>query len=144
MRLHKEVPGHLVNRMQAALWREAVAAVAAGVASVADVDAAIAYGPGLRWAIMGPHQIFHLAGGPGGMRSFLEHFGPANERWWKDLRDVTLTPEVRELLVGGVEAAVGERSVAQLAAERDALLLELLETMARARGEQGPDKGGAA
>ena len=94
IRLNKEVPGHLVNRLQAAIWREAIDAVVSGVASVADVDKAIAYGPGLRWALMGPHQIFHLAGGPGGMRNFLEHFGPNIENWWRDMRDVTLTPEV--------------------------------------------------
>ncbi|MEE8554637.1 MAG: 3-hydroxyacyl-CoA dehydrogenase NAD-binding domain-containing protein, partial [bacterium] len=76
IRLNKEVPGHLVNRLQAAIWREAIDAVVSGVASVEDVDKAIAYGPGLRWALMGPHQIFHLAGGPGGMGNFLEHFGP--------------------------------------------------------------------
>ncbi len=141
VRLHKEVPGHLVNRMQAALWREAVAAVVAGVASVEDVDAAIAYGPGLRWAVMGPHQIFHLAGGSGGMRSFLEHFGPANEQWWRDLRDVSLTEEVRERLIAGIEAATGKRSVAELAGERDRLLLELLEALARSRGR--PSGGGS-
>ena len=79
--LRKEAPGHLANRLQSALWREAVHAVADGVASVADVDAAVAYGPGLRWAMMGPHLTFHLAGGEGGMAHFMDHLGPANEVW---------------------------------------------------------------
>ena len=70
VRLKREAPGHLVNRLQAALWREAIHAVTDGIADLADVDAAIAYGPGLRWALMGPHLTFHLAGGDGGMRHF--------------------------------------------------------------------------
>jgi carnitine 3-dehydrogenase len=133
IRLNKEVPGHLVNRLQAAIWREAIDAVISGVASVEDVDKAIAYGPGLRWALMGPHQIFHLAGGPGGMRNFLEHFGPNIEDWWRDMRDVTLTPEVKVKLIEGIDAESAGRSVEDLAAERDTRLLDLLELLGRAR-----------
>lgn len=133
VRLHREVPGHLVNRMQAALWREAVDAVATGLASVADVDKAIAYGPGLRWALMGPHLIFHLAGGQSGMRGFLDHFGPPMESWWRDLRDAELDDAVRARLIEGVESEAHGRSVEELAAERDELLVDLLEMLAKAR-----------
>lgn len=133
IRLKKEVPGHLVNRLQAAVWREAIDAVVSGVASVEDVDKAIAYGPGLRWALMGPHQIFHLAGGPGGMRNFLEHFGPNIENWWRDMRDVTLTPEVKATLIAGVDDESAGRSVEMLAAERDERLVDLLDMLKRAR-----------
>ena len=133
IRLNKEVPGHLVNRLQAALWREAVDAVTSGLATVEDVDKAIAYGPGLRWALMGPHQIFHLAGGSGGMPNFLEHFGPNIENWWHDMKDVSLTPEVKTKLIEGVEVEAAGRSVQDLAAERDARLLDLLEILKRAR-----------
>ncbi len=133
IRLNKEVPGHLVNRLQAAIWREAIDAVVSGVASVEDVDKAIAYGPGLRWALMGPHQIFHLAGGPGGMGNFLEHFGPNIEDWWRDMRDVRLTPEVKATLIDGIEAECAGRSVETLAAERDGRLLDLLEMLRRDR-----------
>jgi carnitine 3-dehydrogenase len=133
IRLNKEAPGHLVNRLQAAIWREAIDAVVSGVASVEDVDKAIAYGPGLRWALMGPHQIFHLAGGPGGMRNFLEHFGPNIETWWSDMRDVTLTADVKAKLIDGVDAESAGRSVEMLAAERDARLLDLLELLKRTR-----------
>ncbi len=133
IRLNKEVPGHLVNRLQAALWREAVAAVDDGLASVEDVDAAIAYGPGLRWALMGPHLVFHLAGRPGGMRNFLEHFGPPMESWWADMRDVELDDRVKRKLVDGIEAEARGRDVSQLERERDALLLDVLETLARSR-----------
>ena len=133
IRLNREVPGHLVNRLQAAIWREAIDAVVSGLATVEDVDRAIAYGPGLRWALMGPHQIFHLAGGPGGMRNFLEHFGPNIENWWRDMRDVSLTPHVKATLIDGVETEAAGRSVEMLAAERDAHLLDLLELLNRDR-----------
>lgn len=133
IRLNREVPGHLVNRLQAAIWREAIDAVVTGLASVEDVDKAIAYGPGLRWALMGPHQIFHLAGGPGGMRNFLEHFGPNIESWWRDMRDVSLTEEVKARLIDGVEVESAGRSVAELAAERDTRLLDLLDLLNRTR-----------
>jgi 3-hydroxyacyl-CoA dehydrogenase len=79
--IRREVRGHVANRLQAALWREAVHLVAAGVASVADVDTAISEGPGLRWALMGPHLTFHLAGGEGGMAHFLNELGPPVESW---------------------------------------------------------------
>jgi len=133
IRLKKEAPGHLVNRLQAAIWREAIDAVVSGVASVEDVDKAIAYGPGLRWALMGPHQVFHLAGGPGGMRNFLEHLGPNIETWWRDMRDVSLTPEVKAKLIEGVDAESAGRSVEVLTAERDTRLLDLLELLQRVR-----------
>ena len=89
IKLNKEVPGHLVNRIQIALWREAIDALASGLASVEDIDTAIAYGPGLRWAVMGPHMIFNLAGGPGGMRNFLDHLVPSLEHWWDTVRLLT-------------------------------------------------------
>lgn len=134
IRLHKEVPGHLANRLQAALWREAVHAVATGLASVEDVDTAIAEGPGLRWAIMGPNMIFALGGGEGGMAHFLDHIGPAMERWWADLGRPELTEEVRRALVAGSDAERAGRPVADLAAERDRLLLALMDTLRRERG----------
>lgn len=124
--LKKEVAGHLANRLQVALWREAVHAVESGLASVADVDAAVAYGPGLRWAMMGPTLTFHLAGGPGGFAHFLDHLAPAVESWWQDLGTPELTPEVRQALLEGVRAEVGQRSVEALARARDERLLQIL------------------
>lgn len=126
IRIRKEVPGHLANRLQAALWREAVHLVAEGVATVADVDAAISEGPGLRWALMGPHATFHLGGGAGGMRHFLDHIGPAMESWWADLGTPALTPEVRQKLIDGVAEDVAGRTVEELARDRDAALVRLL------------------
>jgi carnitine 3-dehydrogenase len=134
--LRKEAPGHLANRLQSALWREAVHAVAEGVATVADVDAAVAYGPGLRWALMGPHLTFHLAGGEGGMAHFMEHLGPANEVWWRSLGQPTLTPEVCQAIIDGVAAETKGQSVPALAAQRDALLVALLQTIGTKRPGQ--------
>ncbi len=128
--LRKEVPGHLVNRMQAALWREAIDAVASGLASVEDVDTAITQGPGLRWAAMGPHMTFHIGGGDGGMNDYLQRFGPSFENWWADLGQPTFTPEVRRALVDGVAAEAAGRSVADLRAERDAALLAVIAALA--------------
>ena len=134
--LRKEAPGHLANRLQSALWREAVHAVAEGIATVADVDAAVAYGPGLRWALMGPHLTFHLAGGEGGMTHFMEHLGPANEDWWRSLGQPSLTPEVRQAIIEGVADEVKGQAVPGLAAKRDALLVALLQTIGDKRPGQ--------
>jgi 3-hydroxyacyl-CoA dehydrogenase len=133
IRINREMPGHLANRLQAAIWREAVYLVTEGVASVADIDAAIAHGPGLRWAIMGPHLTFHLGGGEGGMANFLEHLGPAVESWWDTLGSPRLTEDVRPKLIEGVAAEVQGRSVAELAAERDTALIAILEALAKTR-----------
>ena len=125
--IRREVAGHVANRLQAALWREAVHLLAEGVASVADIDTAISEGPGLRWALMGPNLTFHLAGGEGGMAHFLDQLGPPLEGWWDDLGSPRLTPEVRQALAAGTAAEAGERDIAELAAERDRFLVDLLE-----------------
>jgi carnitine 3-dehydrogenase len=127
--IRKEVAGHLANRLQAALWREAVHLVAEGVADVADVDAAIAYGPGLRWAIMGPHLTFHLAGGVGGIEHFMDHLAVPLQGWWRDLGDPELTPELQRKIVDGVAAEAAGRSIPALAEERDRILLKVLEAV---------------
>ena len=124
--IRREVAGHVANRLQAALWREAVHLVAAGVASVADVDAAISEGPGLRWALMGPHLTFHLAGGTGGMTHFLEQLGPPLESWWDDLGEPRLSPEIGQALTAGVAAEAKGRDIGALAADRDRFLVDLL------------------
>ncbi len=129
--IRKEVPGHLANRLQAALWREAVHLVAEGVASVADVDAAISEGPGLRWALMGPHTTFHLAGGQGGIDHFLHHLLPAIESWWGDLgTEPSVSAKVQRMLVEGVAAATGGASTSDLARRRDEALVRLLAARA--------------
>jgi len=126
IRLHKEVMGHVANRLQAALWREVVYLIASGVVSVADADAAVAWGPGLRWGIMGPTQLFHLAGGQGGIEHFFEQFTGPMTAWWKDLGSPELNREVQQKVISGVHAEVGSQSIEELAAFRDEILLGLL------------------
>ncbi len=125
--IKKEVRGHVANRLQAALWREAVHLVAEGVVSVADADAAIAFGPGLRWALMGPHLTFHLAGGQGGMTHFMEHLAVPMQEWMDDLGAPRLTPQVQKLVIDGVTGEAGNRSVSDIMAWRDRKLVEILK-----------------
>jgi len=126
LRLTRELPGFVGNRLQEALWREALHMVAAGEATVEEIDEAIAYGPGLRWAQMGPCLTFHLAGGSGGMEYMLEHFGAALLEPWTRLQAPPLTPELRERMVEGCLREAGGRSVAELERLRDEFLAELL------------------
>jgi 3-hydroxyacyl-CoA dehydrogenase len=127
VRLRKEVPGHVANRLQAALAREVYYLVVEDVVSVADVDRALCWGPGLRWGIMGQVLLNHLGGGPGGIEHFFDQFTGSFTAWWKVLGSPELTPEVRRKLIDGVHAEVGARSIPELAAQRDEILLGLLE-----------------
>ncbi|TFV51756.1 3-hydroxyacyl-CoA dehydrogenase [Blastococcus sp. TF02A-35] len=123
--LRRELPGHVVNRLQAALWREACHLVEQGVVTVEDIDVAIANGPGLRWALLGPFATQHLSGGPGGMAHVLEHLGPPMVEWWHDLGAPELTPELVDTLVEGVRAEFEGRPEADVMARRDRALREL-------------------
>jgi carnitine 3-dehydrogenase len=129
--IRKEVAGHVANRLQAALWREAVHLVAAGVADVADVDAAITYGPGLRWPIFGPHLTFHLAGGVGGMEHFMKHLLVPMQSWWDDLGNPEMTLAVQRKIIDGVADEAAGRSIGDLAAERDRRLIAILDAVKR-------------
>jgi carnitine 3-dehydrogenase len=129
--LDRELPGFIANRLQEALWREALHMVAAGEATVGQLDASIAHGPGLRWALLGPCLTFHLAGGPGGMAHMLDQFGPALLDPLTRLDPPELTDELRDRMVAGSEAAAGGRSVAELEEERDAFLVDLLLLLER-------------
>ncbi len=131
IRLRHELPGHVANRLQAALWQEAYSLVERGVATVADIDTAIAHGPGLRWAVLGPFANQHLSGGPGGIAHVLEHLGPPTEAWWRDLGQVTLTPELIAKLVAGVDEELAGVDPAELVARRDAVLTALLAAKAQ-------------
>jgi 3-hydroxyacyl-CoA dehydrogenase len=131
VRLHKEVPGHVANRLQAALAREVYYLVAEGVVSVADVDTALCWGPGLRWGIMGQVLLNHLGGGQGGIEHFFAQFTGPVTAWWKVLGSPELTPAVQQMLIDGLHAEVGSRSIDELAAQRDEVLLGLLELRAK-------------
>ncbi|WP_077000024.1 3-hydroxyacyl-CoA dehydrogenase NAD-binding domain-containing protein [Variovorax sp. KK3] len=126
----REVKGHIANRLQAALWREAFHLVEQGVASVADIDTAIAHGPGLRWALMGPFMNLHLSGGAGGVAHVLAHLGGPIEDWWKDLGAPTMSEAIKKQVTEGVAAEMGERSLQELESTRDTLLLNLIRAKA--------------
>jgi 3-hydroxyacyl-CoA dehydrogenase len=131
VRLLKEVPGHVANRLQAALAREVYHLVAEGVVSASDVDTALCWGPGLRWGVMGQLMLNHLGGGQGGIEHFFQQFTGPMMAWWKVLGQPQLTPEVQKTLIDGVHAEVGSRSVTELESERDEMLLGLLELRAK-------------
>jgi carnitine 3-dehydrogenase len=125
VRVRAELPGHVVNRLQAALWREAYDLVGRGAISVTDLDLAISSGPGLRWALLGPIATQHLSGGPGGLAHVLAHLGPPMVEWWSDLREPELTPELTQRLVEGVTHELGGRE-REVLARRDRALVRLL------------------
>lgn len=135
IRLNKEVPGHVANRLQAALWREALHLVKEGVASVEDVDTAVWAGPGLRWGAMGPHMLFHLGAGEGGMAAFCARYAESFHRWWDDLGDPRLDENIGALLAVGLEDEAGGQSLEKLGAARDALILAHLKAVRGLRGE---------
>ncbi len=131
IRVRREIKGHIANRLQAALWREAFHLIESGAASVEDVDTAIAQGPGLRWAVMGPFMNLHLSGGEGGIGHLLEHLGGPITDWWKDLGHPELSPALKAQVSEGVVDAMRGRSRRAAEAARDELLVELIQNKKR-------------
>ncbi|MCZ0963595.1 3-hydroxyacyl-CoA dehydrogenase NAD-binding domain-containing protein [Paracoccus benzoatiresistens] len=121
--LRREAVGHIANRLSSALWQEAVNMVAEGIADVAEIDAALVHGPGLRWSVVGAHMAYHLGGGAGGIGHYLAHLGPSQERRWRDLGQPRLDAATCDKLVAGIAAEAGDRDIAALEAERDAGLI---------------------
>ena len=138
IRVEREVPGHIANRLQAALLREAFHLLLSGAASAADIDAALSNGPGLRWAFMGPFLTMHLAGGEGGTRGALHHFGPGLESWWADLGAPRLDEDAIQTMSRAVDEMLAGQSIPALAAERDSRLLAVLAAL------EAPAKPGEA
>jgi carnitine 3-dehydrogenase len=130
--MEREVPGFVANRLQEALWREALHMVEAGEATVEEIDLSITDGPGLRWALQGPMLTFHLAGGQGGMAHMLDHFGPSLLSPWTRLAAPELTPELRDAVVDGCEREADGRSIDDLVAERDRGVIAILRALGRA------------
>ena len=133
IRVQKEVPGHVANRLQAAVWREAIHLIQSGVASVGDVDKAMTAGPGLRWAAMGPTTLFGLGAGPGGLAAFCDHFADTFNGWWEDLGTPQLDPETAQMLTEGLAEATQGRSVEEMAAQRDSMIVALQQVLTTAR-----------
>lgn len=133
IRVRREMPGHVANRLQAAVWREAIHLVKEGVASVEDVDTAMWAGPGLRWAAMGPTMLFHLGAGEAGLTSFCERYTDSFNRWWDDLGVLHLDAETARQLIDGVAAEAGDETTARLSAKRDAMITAMQKAMAGLR-----------
>jgi 3-hydroxyacyl-CoA dehydrogenase len=133
----KEIGGHVANRLQAALYREVAYLIDQDVVSVADADAAVCMGPGLRWALMGPKLIYHMGGGPGGIHHFFEHFTGPMTALWANLGSSELGPELQKKIVDGVLEEVDGRSFEELSQERDTLIMGLLELLSH-RGKTKP------
>ncbi|MEU3083953.1 3-hydroxyacyl-CoA dehydrogenase NAD-binding domain-containing protein [Streptomyces albidoflavus] len=129
--MDNEVPGFIANRLQEALWREALHMVANGEATVRDIDLSITEGPGLRWAVMGPMLTFALAGGEGGMAHMLDHFGPSLKSPWTRLEAPELDRELYDAVVAGCDEAADGRSIADLVAERDKGVIDVLRATGR-------------
>jgi len=124
--LRKEVVGHVANRLQAALYREVVNLIHLGVLDVTDADTAVCWGPGMRWGVMGPNLLFHLGGGAGGIKHFMDHLSGPLATWWKDLGSFTEWPEgSKETIIDGVLQEADGRTLEQLAETRDDVLLGL-------------------
>src|SRR5712672_482326 len=132
IQLHKEMPGHVANRLQAALYREVMYLIQQGVLSVSDADDAVSYGPGLRWGVMGPSLQWHLGGGPGGIKHFMEHLMDPLAGMIKTLGNPDITPELKRTISEGVLNEAGSRSVEQIAMEENELLVGLLRLRAKA------------
>ena len=135
--LKREVPGHVANRLQAALWREAIHLVNEGVATLEDIDTAVSSGPGLRWAVMGPTLLFHLGAGEGGLAAFCERYSDSFNRWWDDLGEPHLDPVTSGSLVDGLRQVTETHSVDDLSTRRDALLTAIV---ASTHGHGGPGR----
>ncbi|WP_246797383.1 3-hydroxyacyl-CoA dehydrogenase NAD-binding domain-containing protein [Burkholderia perseverans] len=129
--LNREMAGHVANRLAAALFREVYHLVGEGVVSVADVDKAVSWGPGLRWGLMGQALTYHLGGGDGGIEHFLDHLSGPITSWWDDLGTPSFDARVDRQLGDELRAIQGERSIAEWGAERDRLLVELIEARRR-------------
>ncbi len=130
IRVSKEVPGHVANRLQAAVWREAIHLVKNGVASLEDVDKAMWAGPGLRWAAMGPTLLFHLGAGEGGLAEFCERYTPSFNRWWDDLGVLHLDETISKTLVEGVQNEVKGKTNEALSRSRDQMITAMQKALA--------------
>lgn len=129
IRLNKEITGHIANRLQAALWRECLYLLKEDVASLEDIDKAVAFGPGLRWATMGPSSLFHLGGGEQGIAGFCKHIGPPMQQWWDDLGDAQLDDKTIAQLTLGMADINAKISNDNLRDKRDKLIVDFLQSI---------------
>lgn len=124
--VRQEIEGHLADRLMEAVWRESLHIVNDGVATTEEIDASMIYGPGLRWALMGPFMTLHMGGGDQGMRHLLHQFGPALKLPWTKLEAPELTDELKEKVITGCETHAGDQTVEALEQKRNEFLVKLL------------------
>ena len=129
--LQKEVPGHISDRLQEAMWREILHALNDDIATTGELDESIVYGPGLRWSIMGMNQIYMIAGGKGGARHFIEQFGPALKWPWSHLKAPELSNEIIDRFVEGVEAQSQGKSIREMEKIRDECLVAIQKVLSK-------------
>src|SRR6185295_935244 len=141
IKLNKELPGHVGNRLQAALYKEVMYLIQDGVLNVSDADDAVSYGPGLRWGVMGPSLQWHLGGGPGGINHFMEHLMPGLAGMIKTLQTPEVNDELKKKIIDGVLEIAGNRSVDQLAQAENKELLGLIKI--RAKKDSAPTTSAA-
>ena len=132
IRLHKGIPGHAANRLQAALYKEILSLVQQGVLSVGDADIAVSYGPGLRWGVMGPSLQWHLGGGAGGIHHYMYHLMEPLTGLMNSLQMPDVTPALKQTVVEGVLQDAGKHSVDELAQAENEVLFSLLALRAKA------------
>lgn len=129
LHVRQEIEGYISDRLQEALWREALHLVNDGIATTKEIDDAVIYGPGLRWALMGTFLTFHLAGGDAGMRHMLEQFGPALKLPWTKLVAPELTEQLIDRVVEGTAEQAGNQNVKELERLRDECLIGIMQTL---------------
>jgi 3-hydroxyacyl-CoA dehydrogenase len=135
--LKKELPGHVANRLQSALYREVVYLIGQGVLDVTDADDAVSWGPGLRWGVMGPNLLWHLGGGQGGIQHFMDTLMPRMTAGWPGLGNPEFTPELQQEIVKGVLEEADGQSIDKLAAQRDEMLFGLIAVRNKYRPSGG-------
>jgi carnitine 3-dehydrogenase len=141
--LRKELPGHVANRLQAALYREMLYLIEQGVLSVEETDAAVSYGPGLRWGVMGQSLQWHLGGGAGGIEHFMDHLMDPLAAMMKTLGNPEVTPELKQTIVDGVMGEAAGRSVDELAQKENEVIIGLLRLRAIGAKASPADKEAA-
>ena len=129
--VNREVPAHISNRLQEAMWREILHMLNEGVATTRDLDESIVYGPGLRWAVMGMNQLYMMAGGDGGARKFMEKFGPTLTMPWCNMDGPELTEDLLDKFDLGTHEQAGGKSIRELEAIRDECMVAIQKVLAR-------------
>jgi carnitine 3-dehydrogenase len=129
LRLKREIDGYICDRLQEALWREALHIIDKDIVSPEEIDDSIIYSAGLRWAFMGPFLTFHLAGGDGGMRHFLAQFDPTLELPWTDLTFPKWSKQLEDRIIDGCEQSYGSASVSEWETKRNDILVDIMNVL---------------